>query len=204
MTINGRNFLGLDPAFVSLLCCYHNFFLKLWMTSPIWYLAKYQQLVRIAWINWLLYQHSTFTQVEQWTYIVKNMREFSSLFFRISEFSSLFIRISEFSFLFINMFYDFFIKPIMMFPIVIHIQDNPKSSSSRLVIFSWILVYDSIVFYAIFNLFLLLFLVDFSLWCYVFLFIYLWYFHGFYSMVLCVFYLYLLCNSVILICRWCF
>ena len=85
------------------------------------------------------------------------------LFFRISEFSSLFIRISEFSFLFINMFYDFFIKPIMMFPILTHIQDNPKSSSSRLVIFSWILVYDSIVFYAIFNLFLLLFLVDFHL-----------------------------------------
>ena len=67
----------------------------------------------------------------------------------------------------------FFIKPIMMFPIVIHIQDNPKSSSSRLVTFFWILVYDSVVFYAIFNLFLLLFLVDFRLWCYVFLFIYL-------------------------------
>jgi len=62
----------------------------------------------------------------------------------------------------------FFIKPIMMFPIVIHIQDNPKSSSSRLVIFSWILVI------------ILLFL------CY-FQFIFAVVFSGFYSVMLFVF-----------------
>ena len=44
--------------------------------------------------------------------------EFSSLFFRVSEFSFLFIRISESC---CSMF--FLIKPIMLFPILIHIQD---------------------------------------------------------------------------------